>query len=354
MGEQVKMSEYEINDEDNINGDDERIDVWEMGLPTPYDLTPLSQSLIPPELASAFNIFPEPHRTSLDVNRASQNTLSNLRSQLNALSSFNFKSLNETTGQKHDTMVVELEEEEEEDDRTEAMDGDGSGSEARKSRRIDSEESDSALKTENSMDEPSSAAARTLKRPRLVWTPQLHKRFVDVVGHLGIKNAVPKTIMQWMNVEGLTRENVASHLQKYRLYLKRKQGLSSEGPSASDQLFASTPLPQSLHESGGGCGSGIFGMPIPVPYHYPATAAGGMMPMPAYGHMGIQMVNDYAHNNNNNNHHHHHHQASMNSNQNGYHGNVAYGHMFQQRNWNGNNYASSSHHPQHAVSNDNM
>ncbi|KAG5253752.1 transcription factor LUX [Salix suchowensis] len=318
MGEQVKMSEYEINDEDNINGDDERIDVWEMGLPTPYDLTPLSQSLIPPELASAFNIFPEPHRTSLDVNRASQNTLSNLRSQLNALSSFNFKSLNETTGQKHDTMVVELEEEEE-DDRTEAMDGDGSGSEARKSRRIDSEESDSALKTENSMDEPSSAAARTLKRPRLVWTPQLHKRFVDVVGHLGIKNAVPKTIMQWMNVEGLTRENVASHLQKYRLYLKRKQGLSSEGPSASDQLFASTPLPQSLHESGGGCGSGIFGMPIPVPYHYPATAA-----------------------------------ASMNSNQNGYHGNVAYGHMFQQRNWNGNNYASSSHHPQHAVSNDNM
>ncbi|KAJ6299602.1 hypothetical protein OIU76_020553 [Salix suchowensis] len=313
------MSEYEINDEDNINGDDERIDVWEMGLPTPYDLTPLSQSLIPPELASAFNIFPEPHR------------------------------------QKHDTMVVELEEEEEEeDDRTEAMDGDGSGSEARKSRRIDSEESDSALKTENSMDEPSSAAARTLKRPRLVWTPQLHKRFVDVVGHLGIKNAVPKTIMQWMNVEGLTRENVASHLQKYRLYLKRKQGLSSEGPSASDQLFASTPLPQSLHESGGGCGSGIFGMPIPVPYHYPATAAGGMMPMPAYGHMGIQMVNDYAHNNNNNNNHHHHHQASMNSNQNGYHGNVAYGHMFQQRNWNGNNYGSSSHHPQHAVSNDNM
>lgn len=27
--------------------------------------------------------------------------------------------------------------------------------------------------------------------------------------------------MQMMNVEGLTRENVASHLQKYRLYLNR-------------------------------------------------------------------------------------------------------------------------------------
>ena len=55
--------------------------------------------------------------------------------------------------------------------------------------------------------------ARTLKRPRLVWTPQLHKRFVDAVAHLGIKNAVPKTIMQLMSVDGLTRENVASHLQ---------------------------------------------------------------------------------------------------------------------------------------------
>ncbi|KAG1338346.1 transcription factor MYBC1 [Cocos nucifera] len=103
------------------------------------------------------------------------------------------------------------------------------------------------------------SAARTLKRPRLVWTPQLHKRFVDAVAHLGIKNAVPKTIMQLMGVEGLTRENVASHLQKYRLYLKRMQQTSSSASaaghggaalaggghiSAADhQLFASAPVP---------------------------------------------------------------------------------------------------------------
>ena len=43
-------------------------------------------------------------------------------------------------------------------------------------------------------------------------------------GCRGVKNAVPKTILQLMNVEGMTRENVASHLQKYRLYLKRMAG----------------------------------------------------------------------------------------------------------------------------------
>jgi SHAQKYF class myb-like DNA-binding protein len=182
----------------------------------------------------------------------------------------------------------------------------------------------------------------------------LHKRFVDVVSHLGIKNAVPKTIMQLMNVEGLTRENVASHLQKYRLYLKRMQGLSSEGPSASDQLFASTPLPQSFPESsdGGGGGNGNFGIPIPMPYHHPATA-GGMMPMPVYGHMGMQMGNNNGHNNNSSDNHQHH-QVSINGHQNGYNGNVVHGHMFQQRDWNGNHYGSYTHHPHQVAPNDNM
>ncbi|PWA69201.1 transcription factor PCL1 [Artemisia annua] len=66
--------------------------------------------------------------------------------------------------------------------------------------------------------------SRTLKRPRLVWTPQLHKRFEDAVAHLGIKNAIPKTIMQLMSVDGLTTENVASHLQNYRLLFEKNAG----------------------------------------------------------------------------------------------------------------------------------
>nr|GMC58478.1 two-component response regulator ORR24-like [Ipomoea batatas] len=61
----------------------------------------------------------------------------------------------------------------------------------------------------------------TQKKPRVVWSAELHRKFVAAVNHLGIEKAVPKRILDMMNVEGLSRENVASHLQKYRLYLKR-------------------------------------------------------------------------------------------------------------------------------------
>ncbi|KAK9139258.1 hypothetical protein Scep_008939 [Stephania cephalantha] len=70
-----------------------------------------------------------------------------------------------------------------------------------------------------------------LKKPRVVWSENLHKQFVAAVNQLGIDKAVPKKIlelMELMNVSGLTRENVASHLQKYRLYLKRRDGGSTQ------------------------------------------------------------------------------------------------------------------------------
>ena len=54
----------------------------------------------------------------------------------------------------------------------------------------------------------------------------------------GVKNAVPKTILQLMNVDGMTRENVASHLQKYRLYLKKLGGLTSNAKTTPEALQA--------------------------------------------------------------------------------------------------------------------
>ncbi|KAL4378871.1 hypothetical protein GQ457_02G000520 [Hibiscus cannabinus] len=60
------------------------------------------------------------------------------------------------------------------------------------------------------------------KKPKLIWTDELHDRFLQAINVLGIK-AHPKTILELMNVPGLKKVNVASHLQKYRLSLKRQQ-----------------------------------------------------------------------------------------------------------------------------------
>ncbi|KAL4319601.1 hypothetical protein GQ457_18G002730 [Hibiscus cannabinus] len=68
----------------------------------------------------------------------------------------------------------------------------------------------------------------TQKKPRVVWSGELHRKFVAAVNHLGLEKSVPKKILDLMNVEGLTRENVASHLQKYRLYLKRLSTVATQ------------------------------------------------------------------------------------------------------------------------------
>ncbi|GAA0143166.1 hypothetical protein LIER_03915 [Lithospermum erythrorhizon] len=179
---------------------------WEDELPSPEELMPLSQTLITQDLAIAFDIRNSNNTNQTDI----INTVVN-SPQANSSAEFDSDMGGTRVGGEGGVGI-------------------GSG-----------------------LDEQ----ARTLKRPRLVWTPQLHKRFVDAVAHLGIKNAVPKTIMQLMSVDGLTRENVASHLQKYRLYLKRMQSnnngagngnspgwLSGSGvDTAMDRLFASAPVP---------------------------------------------------------------------------------------------------------------
>ncbi|KAJ4777546.1 two-component response regulator [Rhynchospora pubera] len=69
---------------------------------------------------------------------------------------------------------------------------------------------------------------RDLKKSRLHWTRQLHRQFVAAVNLLGLDKAVPKRILEIMKVKDLTREQVASHLQKYRIYLKRMSLMPSD------------------------------------------------------------------------------------------------------------------------------
>ncbi|CAI0418390.1 unnamed protein product [Linum tenue] len=56
------------------------------------------------------------------------------------------------------------------------------------------------------------------KKMKVDWTPELHKKFVQAVEQLGVDQSIPSKILELMKVEGLTRHNVASHLQKYRMH----------------------------------------------------------------------------------------------------------------------------------------
>ncbi|XP_065859586.1 putative two-component response regulator ARR21 [Euphorbia lathyris] len=53
------------------------------------------------------------------------------------------------------------------------------------------------------------------KKQKVAWTDLLHFRFLQAVIYLGLEKAVPKKILQLMNVSGLTIEN------KYRKFLKK-------------------------------------------------------------------------------------------------------------------------------------
>ncbi|XP_022726750.1 two-component response regulator ORR26-like isoform X2 [Durio zibethinus] len=76
---------------------------------------------------------------------------------------------------------------------------------------------------ENKHDDKDLSDPSSTKKARVVWTVDLHQKFVKAVNQIGFDKVGPKKILDLMNVPWLTRENVASHLQKYRLYLSRLQ-----------------------------------------------------------------------------------------------------------------------------------
>ncbi|XP_073057644.1 transcription factor HHO3-like [Primulina eburnea] len=59
-------------------------------------------------------------------------------------------------------------------------------------------------------------------KPRRSWSPELHRRFLQALKQLGGPDvATPKQIREFMKVDGLTNDEVKSHLQKYRLHIRR-------------------------------------------------------------------------------------------------------------------------------------
>ncbi|KAE9597614.1 hypothetical protein Lal_00013749 [Lupinus albus] len=76
------------------------------------------------------------------------------------------------------------------------------------------------------------------RKQRRCWSKELHRRFVDALQQLGgTQVATPKQIRELMQVEGLTNDEVKSHLQKYRLHVKR-QPVSSVGQANNDLWMA--------------------------------------------------------------------------------------------------------------------
>ncbi|KAK1380837.1 hypothetical protein POM88_027581 [Heracleum sosnowskyi] len=82
--------------------------------------------------------------------------------------------------------------------------------------------------------------AHNSKKPRLTWTPDLHKKFLNALNTLGEQGAKPKTILRLMNEPNLTPGQVNSHFQNYR---------NGKRQSLNLQETTSPVMPAVLHEA---------------------------------------------------------------------------------------------------------
>jgi SHAQKYF class myb-like DNA-binding protein len=97
------------------------------------------------------------------------------------------------------------------------------------------------------------------QKRRFVWTPDLHQRFEAACNQLGLDNAKPKSILRLMNVDGLTKANIKSHLQKYRCMMQKRSaadsgGAAADGPPAKAQKRSHASRPAGGDESSDAAG----------------------------------------------------------------------------------------------------
>ncbi|MED6132949.1 glucokinase [Stylosanthes scabra] len=122
-----------------------------------------------------------------------------------------------------------------------------------------------------------------IRKVKVDWTPELHRRFVQAVEQLGVDKAVPSRILEIMGIDCLTRHNIASHLQKYRSH--RKHLLAREAEAANWN--------QRRHiYGGGGGGLGKRDMnpwlpPPPTMGFPPITSMHHFRPLHVWGHPSI-------------------------------------------------------------------
>ncbi|KAJ8559953.1 hypothetical protein K7X08_004011 [Anisodus acutangulus] len=76
------------------------------------------------------------------------------------------------------------------------------------------------------------------KKAKVEWTTPLHHKFLVAITEIGLDRVSPLKILDHMKVPGLTRNNVASHLQKYRIFLLKVIDASCK-TQAADKNIAS-------------------------------------------------------------------------------------------------------------------
>ncbi|XP_074284229.1 two-component response regulator ARR14-like [Silene latifolia] len=86
----------------------------------------------------------------------------------------------------------------------------------------------------------------TNKKQKLIWTTSLHNLFLEAIKTIGIERAVPKKILEYMNIPGLKRQNIASHLQKYRIFMKRMMEKSNTSENGIPGDLNQRPLRSSF------------------------------------------------------------------------------------------------------------
>ncbi|KAK7275215.1 hypothetical protein RIF29_16324 [Crotalaria pallida] len=80
--------------------------------------------------------------------------------------------------------------------------------------------------TGDNVDGSSKKEEKGQRKQRRCWSQELHKRFLHALQQLGgADNATPKQIRELMKVDGLTNDEVKSHLQKFRLHNRRPNSM---------------------------------------------------------------------------------------------------------------------------------
>src|SRR3990167_4576859 len=74
------------------------------------------------------------------------------------------------------------------------------------------------------------------QRRRFIWSDEMEKLFVNSILKLGV-NATPSLILKEMNVPSLTRNQVSSHLQKYRFKVRQGGNTSRQSKLSVDYLI---------------------------------------------------------------------------------------------------------------------